>query len=110
LGESYYQRGELDKAHEAMRQCSRFSGYLYLFFSLSLSLSLSLSYHNNNNNNHSWDDPLKIRLRVVSDQINVARRKGGANDDNDDDDDDDDDDDEVDEAEKAEMAALEKDD
>ena len=36
LGESHYQKGNLEKAHEAMRRCNKFSGYL-------------------------WEDPLKVK-------------------------------------------------
>jgi len=52
LGESYYQKGQLKEAQEAMKKCSAMSGY-------------------------DWEDPLKIRLRVTVDQL----KKGGVLDD-----------------------------
>jgi len=48
LGESYFMKGQLPDALDAIRKCSKISGY-------------------------DWEDPLRIRLRVTMDQL----KKGG---------------------------------
>jgi tetratricopeptide (TPR) repeat protein len=68
LGESLFEKGQLKEADAKMRECAKApSGY-------------------------DWEDPLKIRLRIVSDQIAAALSAAGAAPVADDDDDDDDDD------------------
>lgn len=44
LGESYYIDGKLDDAEDAMKRCSKISGY-------------------------DWEDPLRVRLRVSMDHL-----------------------------------------
>lgn len=54
LGESLYEKGQLKEADAKMRECAKApSGY-------------------------DWEDPLKIRLRIVSDQIHAALGGAGA--------------------------------
>ena len=63
LGESLYEKGQLQEANALLRECSKLSGY-------------------------AWEDPLKVRLRIVSDQIEVALKKAGKHVEQDDADDD----------------------
>jgi len=53
LGESLYYKGNIKEAQENMKKCNNMSGY-------------------------DWEDPLKVRLRVVLDQL----KKGGVIDEN----------------------------
>jgi len=63
LGESLYEKGQLQEANALLRECSKLSGY-------------------------AWEDPLKVRLRIVSDQIEAALKKAGKHVEQDDADDD----------------------
>jgi len=48
LGESFFAQGDLEKAEEYMKKCSKCSGY-------------------------DWEDPLRIRLRVTMEQLKKSR-------------------------------------